>query len=538
MNWTVLAIAWMAAWSACLVWNVLLVVRRARSPQKKSMPLWGRIGELVIDGVALPVLLLNAGLTGAWVPLLAAGIALTLWTFAPRSIASLVIPATLLGVAFNGFILVRLYSRGALWVAPYGLTGAAYGSRFTHSVLPQACAFFAGGLWLGWRRLDRQSWLYQRVLYVPGRDSGGRSRPRWGLVLLPLVAVLVELLGRTSWLGLPWWSAGLTFTVAVLALVLVVRAPAVAADLSIVGVILLGLYGVALAAWWPTHIPLPSPYTSDVRFVAAIVDSRATALLAGVQGLALIGFGLWLIPRAIDDRTRLLLRSAADLDLTARVTRLSRSRADAVDTATTQLRRLERDLHDGAQARLVALGMSLRAAERLIPSRPDAAAALVAEARETSLKVLDELRSLVRGICPPVLADRGLADAVRALALDTPLRTDVQVDLQGRPALPVETACYFAVAEALTNAVKHASARSVTIRIEHHDGALRITVVDDGIGGADPRNGSGLAGLERRLGTFDGVLAVSSPPGGPTIVAIEVPCALSSQKISTYSGTG
>jgi signal transduction histidine kinase len=220
------------------------------------------------------------------------------------------------------------------------------------------------------------------------------------------------------------------------------------------------------------------------------------------------------------------------------VARLTRSRADAVDTASAQLRRLERDLHDGAQARLVALGMSLRAAERLIPSRPDAAAVLVAEAREASLKVLDELRSLVRGICPPVLADRGLADAVRALALDTPLRTDVQVDLAGRPALPIETACYFAVAEALANAVKHASARSVTIRIEHRDGTLRITVIDDGVGGADPRMGSGLAGLERRLGTFDGVLAVSSPLGGPTIVAIEVPCALSSQKISTYSGTG
>ena len=261
MNWTVLAIAWMAAWSACLVWFVLLVVRRARSPRKKSMPLWGRIGELVIDGVALPVLLLNAGLTGAWVPLVAVGIALTLWTFAPRSIASLVIPATLLGVAFNGFILVRAYSRGALWVTPYGLTGTAYGSRFTHSVLPQACAFFAGGLWLGWRRLDRQSWLYRRVLYVAGHDSGESNRPRWGLVLLPLVGVLVELLGRTSWLGLPWWSAAVTLTVAAAALVLVIRAPAIAADLAIVGVILLGLYGVALAAWWPAHIPLPSPYT-------------------------------------------------------------------------------------------------------------------------------------------------------------------------------------------------------------------------------------------------------------------------------------
>ncbi len=327
---------------------------------------------------------------------------------------------------------MRAYSRGALWVAPYGLTGTAYGSRVHPSLCchrpapssPADCGL-AGAGWIGNPGCTSGSSTW------PDTTRGESNRPRWGLVLLPLVAVLVELLGRTSWLGLPWWSAGLTLTVAAAALVLVIRAPAIAADLSIVGVILLGLYGVALAAWWPTHIPLPSPYTSDVRFVAAIVDSRATALLAGAQGVALIGFGLWLIPRAIDDRTRLLLRSAADLDLTARVTRLTRTRADAVDTATTQLRRLERDLHDGAQARLVALGMSLRAAERLIPSRPDAAAALVAEARETSLKVLDELRSLVRGICPPVLADRGLADAVRALALDTPLRTDVQVDLHG-----------------------------------------------------------------------------------------------------------
>src|SRR6185437_4682097 len=140
--------------------------------------------------------------------------------------------------------------------------------------------------------------------------------------------------------------------------------------------------------------------------------------------------------------------------------------------------------------------------ERLIPSRPDAAAVLVAEAREASLKVLDELRHLVRGICPPVLADRGLADAVRALALDTPLRTDVEVDLPGRPDLAVETACYFAIAEALTNAVKHSGARHVQIRIWHTDGSLRVTVIDDGCGEADPAAGSGLRGLERRLGAF------------------------------------
>jgi signal transduction histidine kinase len=211
---------------------------------------------------------------------------------------------------------------------------------------------------------------------------------------------------------------------------------------------------------------------------------------------------MWLLPRALDDRTRSLLRSAADRELAGRVVRLARTRADAVDSAAAELRRLERDLHDGAQARLVALGISLRAAERLIHASPDAAAALVAEARASSLAALSELRDLV-------------------------------VDLPGRPDLAVESACYFAIAELLANAVKHSGARQAHVRIGYADAALRITVADDGIGGADPVRGSGLAGLERRLATFDGVLAVSSPPGGPTIIAIEVPCALSSLKTST-----
>ena len=308
-------------------------------------------------------------------------------------------------------------------------------------------------------------------------------------------------------------------------------------NLALAGLILFGLYGIALAAFWPRHLPLPSPYTESVRYGAIYVSSHTMAIAAGLEGLAITGLGLWLVPRAVDDRTRALFRLASDADLARRVTRLTRSRADAVDSAAVQLRRLERDLNNGAQARLVAVGMSLHAAELLIPTSPQGAIELITEARQTSAKVLDELRSLVRGICPPVLADRGLADAIRALALDTPLRTEVEADLPGRPGPAVETACYFAVAEALTNAVKHAQARQAQIRIWHADGSLRITVIDDGGGGADPAAGSGLRGLERRLGTFDGVLAVNSPAGGPTIIAIEVPCALSSPKISSFSGT-
>jgi signal transduction histidine kinase len=244
------------------------------------------------------------------------------------------------------------------------------------------------------------------------------------------------------------------------------------------------------------------------------------------------------------------LADSADLELAARARQLTRrvqmltqTRYEAVDTAAAELRRIERDLHDGAQARLVALGMSLQAAERLFPTSPEAALALVAEAKESSSLALTELRDLVRGIYPPVLADRGLADAIRALALDAPLPVELDIDLASTIELPVASAVYFSVAEALTNVTKHAGARSVRIQLSQTllagggppggGGLLRAQVTDDGSGGADPAQGTGLAGVERRLAAFDGILAVNSPPGGPTIVVIEVPCALSSPKTST-----
>jgi signal transduction histidine kinase len=145
-----------------------------------------------------------------------------------------------------------------------------------------------------------------------------------------------------------------------------------------------------------------------------------------------------------------------------------------------------------------------------------------------SARALTELRELVRGVHPPVLADRGLADAIKALALDTPIKIETDVDLPGRVAAPIETACYFAVAEVLTNAVKHSGAREARISVGHYGGRLRIAVPDFGMGGADPANGTGLAGVEKRLASFDGLLAVNSPRGGPTIVVIEVPCSISS----------
>jgi signal transduction histidine kinase len=180
------------------------------------------------------------------------------------------------------------------------------------------------------------------------------------------------------------------------------------------------------------------------------------------------------------------------------------------------------------------MGMTLGAIEHLLDKDPEKARLLLAETRASSAKALHELRDLVRGIHPPVLADRGLGDAVKALALDHPMRVEVVADLPGRAEPPVESAAYFAVSEILTNAAKHAGASRVWIDMRYENGMLRITITDDGRGGATLDGGTGLRGIERRIGTFDGVLALSSPVGGPTIVTLELPCALSSPKTSPF----
>jgi signal transduction histidine kinase len=302
-----------------------------------------------------------------------------------------------------------------------------------------------------------------------------------------------------------------------------------------------------------------------VNLVAAWVLAAASAVIIGVGAIAFIGpellraipppafpgndagtlilLGLGIISAGVLAAPLLLrgygllassmLAPAGHAELARRVQRLTETRTDALDTGAAEIRRIERDLHDGAQARLVAMGMTLDAAGQVIDTNPEAARALLYEARDASVKALAELRDLVRGIHPPVLADRGLAAAVQAQALDRPARINLASDLDGRPPAPVESAAYFAVSELLTNVSKHADARQTWIDIRHTDGMLRIGVTDNGHGGADPARGTGLRGIERRLAAFDGVLAVSSPPGGPTAVTMEIPCALSSPKTSS-----
>jgi signal transduction histidine kinase len=206
-----------------------------------------------------------------------------------------------------------------------------------------------------------------------------------------------------------------------------------------------------------------------------------------------------------------------------RIERLEETRAGAVDVQESELRRIERDLHDGAQARLVALGMSLGRAEQALEKDPEAVRELLAEARRGAGEALEELRDLARGIRPPILTDRGLEPAIAALIARTPLRVSLSVDLRGRPEAAVETAAYFAVAEALANAIKHGDAKLVDIQISAEDSVLVAEIVDDGDGGADP-SGSGLTGLRQRVEALDGTLRVVSPEGGPTTVRVELPC--------------
>jgi signal transduction histidine kinase len=461
--------------------------------------------------------------------------------FVPAA-AARVAPFALFAYGFVGLLVAHhllLWQPSPLF---YGVWNAWSDGGWLRLVLPEAFAFMAGALWLLVATGGPGGTAVRRaVRQLLG--TGGERRTVPALLLLPVLVLWEEAVANPLWYGAGsaiWPVFGIAITLA--AVVLVVRRPRVAAVVAVAGLIVLGLVLIICApngadgflAYAQGHVygehhpgfyPA-APGAFSGMYGPVLLTTHAAVGLTKVEGFLLIVAGCLLAPRTLAWAAdpQLARRAAA---LTQRVDRLSRTRTDAANTAVAELRRIERDLHDGAQARLVAVGMSLRAAEQLMASSPEAALALVAEARETSSRALDDLRGLVRGIYPPVLADRGLADAVRALALDAAVTVDTDITVAGEPPMPVAAAVYFGIAEALTNAVRHSGADSVQVGIGYAGGVLRATVADDGAGGADPARGTGLAGVERRLATFDGVLAVSSPPGGPTIVVLEVPCTLS-----------
>ncbi|MEU6011165.1 sensor domain-containing protein [Streptomyces sp. NPDC047453] len=209
--------------------------------------------------------------------------------------------------------------------------------------------------------------------------------------------------------------------------------------------------------------------------------------------------------------------------LSARVVELESDRGVVVDTAAADLRRIERDLHDGAQARLVALAMDLGLAKEKLTEDPQAAARMVDEAHGEVKTALQELRDLARGIHPAVLTDRGLDAALSAVASRCTVPVRVEVDLAERPAAAIEGIAYFTVSELLQNVSKHSGARSASVDVWRVEDRLMLQVEDDGVGNADVSRGSGLAGLAERLDAVDGILIVDSPSGGPTRVTAELP---------------
>jgi signal transduction histidine kinase len=432
-------------------------------------------------------------------------------------LAARLVPAALILLGLWGFVVARRFDFSPWHGGQYAFLASYYWGSWLILPLAYALILVGGGLaWWQARRGEPGGRLIVGGLADQERPSG------W--LLLPIACLLADLTFSGAWFGSAPQDILVTLAVLAAAFWFIRRHPVLATRLASPALVIVGLIGVA-AVWWSVTRPQFGAFSSTSPvFIDGLVDvsRNSTAEVAFDQSLAFVAIGL-----------ALAIPSKPYRELLRRVQRLSETRAVAVDTAAADLRRLERDLHDGAQARLVALGMNLRAAERLIPTSPEAATALVVEAREMSARALAELRELVRGMHPPVLADRGLADALRSLALDAPLRIETDIDLPGRLPAPIETACYFAVAELLTNAAKHSGAREGRLSAAHRDGKLRITVTDLGLGGADPARGTGLAGLEKRLAAFDGIVAVSSPVGGPTIVVLEVPCASSSPKTSS-----
>jgi signal transduction histidine kinase len=431
-----------------------------------------------------------------------AGIGVRLGRWARRGLRGALSGMAAMGLAFTNVPLLFV-SVVALVLTPVPYLGLA--------LVPWTMALVRMRTDLERRRASRTGVLVTRPYHPPpeGATAGGWLHFRWTVT------------DPATWRDLAWLAPG----------------GIVGFALGTIGV-LVPLYGLAGLTLTPLWIWLSTGWYGYGATWA--VDTWPAALLCLPQGAVILAGGLWVAPwlRRVDAYfTRLFLAPTKAAELRLRVTQLTVTRADTVDAQAAELRRIERDLHDGVQARLASLSMTIGLADKLIDRNPAQAHKLLDEARESSRTALVELRHLIRGIHPPVLAERGLGGAVRALALSLPVPITIDIDLPGRPDTPVESAAYFAVAETLTNMIRHSRAHTGSVSIRHAAGALTMVVADDGKGGADSTAGTGLRGIERRLAAFDGTIALSSPPGGPTVITMEVPCALSSPRTMPSSET-
>ncbi|RFS87579.1 sensor histidine kinase [Actinomadura spongiicola] len=264
--------------------------------------------------------------------------------------------------------------------------------------------------------------------------------------------------------------------------------------------------------FWPVH-----DFT-DALLIVPVGLMWTVALMTVAPGMARL--------QAWPGRRLLLRHAAPEADLSLQVAQLSAARAAALDAHATELRRIERSLHDGTQSRLVAVNVMLGATRRTLARDPAGAEALLERAQDASEQALAELRSVVRGILPPVLDDRGLAGAIAGLASTCAVPCRFDVDVPGRCAVSVEATAYFVVAEALTNISKHSDARRATVILRQRQDRLFLRIHDDGKGGAGADHGTGIAGIRSRIEAHDGHFSLTSPPGGPTTLLVELPCGL------------
>jgi signal transduction histidine kinase len=287
--------------------------------------------------------------------------------------------------------------------------------------------------------------------------------------------------------------------------------------------------GVLTVLTWAAGFALATVFTYTWALPIRLRPAGWTTrdLYLTVAGVLLLLAAPWMAAGV----TRLDSRLAAALlgpsrakELQRRVEDLTESRAGVVDAADTERRRIERDLHDGAQQRLVSLALNLGIARETLTDVPDHAMRVIVEAHEEAKEALTELRDLVRGLHPAVLDARGLDAALSGIAARAPLPVRLRVDVPERASPTVEAVAYFVASEALTNVSRHARASHMEISVERLDGVLRMVLSDDGVGGADPAGGTGLAGLARRVRSVDGTFRITSPTGGPTIITAELPC--------------
>jgi signal transduction histidine kinase len=348
---------------------------------------------------------------------------------------------------------------------------------------------------------ERARFAFLLGVRIPAWPAQGRAGYLWGIV--PRLRMFTE---RATWSEIGYALLRLPVST-------------VTATISI-GAWAVGLVMLTLPLY---NASLPS---GGVDLGNTVLRGTPTMAVSAVIGLALLLAAPQLTRGlAIADAAMARPLLGPPSDLAARVSELEISRERVVGAAEAERRRIERDLHDGAQQRLVALAMELGRAKAKFADDVDAAKILVDQAHAQAKEALTELRNLVRGVHPPVLTDRGLDAALSGLAALCPVPVDVHVDVPVRPKSSVEAVAYFMVAEALTNVAKHSRASHAKVVVEGHGypGTLTVMISDDGIGGANAES-PGLSGLADRVSGVDGQLSVESPVGGPTIIAAELPC--------------